>query len=125
MYLLCKCYIGIVLALEELFKQWRDCVSVSELLAMDEQARALLWEVFHYEKMLDDNEELLLNDLNYYEERIRSIGKAETSFDIGLLTIYMKHVKNIRTLLINLQSNRNENLKKQMQDLTTNQMPED
>lgn len=100
-------------------------MSVSELLAMDEQARALLWEVFHYEKMLDDNEELLLNDLNYYEERIRSIGKAETSFDIGLLTIYMKHVKNIRTLLINLQSNRNENLKKQMQDLTTNQMPED
>ena len=55
-------------------------------------------------------EEMLINDLNYYEERIRSVGKAETPIDIGLLTIYMKHVKNIRTLLVNLQNNRNEKL---------------
>lgn len=99
-------------------------VSVSDLLLIDEQEKTLLWEIFHFEKMLDDNEEMLLNDLNYYEERIRSIGKAETPFDIGLLTIYMKHVKNIRTLLVNLQNNRNEKLKKQIQDLTISQYPD-
>jgi len=96
-------------------------VSVSELLTIDEKDKALLWEIFHYEKMLDDNEEMLLNDLHYYEERIRSMGNAKTLIEIGLLTIYMKHIKNIRTLLLNLQNNRNEKLKEQTQNLSINQ----
>lgn len=95
-------------------------MSATDLLAIDKKEKALLWEIFHYEKMLDDNEGLLLNDLSYYEERIRSIGNASTPIDIGLLTIYMKHIKNIRTLLLNLQNNRHEKLKKQIQDLSTN-----
>ena len=95
-------------------------MSVKDLLTINPQDKALLWEMFYFEKMLDDNEAMLLGDLNYYEERIRSIGKAETSLEIGLLTIYMKHVKNIRTLLINLQSNRNEQLKQQMQETKIN-----
>jgi len=95
-------------------------VSKIDLLAIDEKEKALLWEIFHYEKMLDDNEEILLNDLNYYEERIRSIGHAQTPIEIGLLTIYMKHIKNIRTLLLNLQNNRHEKLKEQIQGLSTN-----
>lgn len=95
-------------------------MSATELLNMDEKEKALLWEVFHYEKMLDDNEEMLLNDLNYYEERIRAIGNTKTPIEIGLLTIYMKHIKNIRTLLLNLQENRNEKLKNQIQSLSTN-----
>ena len=98
----------------------RTHVSATELLNMDEKEKALLWEVFHYEKMLDDNEEMLLNDLNYYEERIRAIGNTKTPIEIGLLTIYMKHIKNIRTLLLNLQENRNEKLKNQIQSLSTN-----
>jgi hypothetical protein len=93
-------------------------VSAGELLTIDKKEKALLWEVFHYEKMLDDNEETLLNDLSYYEERIRSIGNAKTPIEIGLLTIYMKHIKNIRTLLLNLQNNRHDTLKKQIQDLS-------
>jgi hypothetical protein len=98
-------------------------VSASKLLEIEEYEKALLWEIFHYEKMLDDNEEMLLNDLSYYEERIRSIGNgnAKTPIDIGLLTIYMKHIKNIRTLLLNLQENRNEKLKKKIQNLSINQ----
>lgn len=96
-------------------------MSVTELLAIDEKEKALLWEIFHFEKMLDDNEEMLLNDLNYYEERIRSIGNAKAPIEIGLLTIYMKHIKNIRSLLLNLQNNRNEKLKKQIQNLSINQ----
>jgi hypothetical protein len=93
-------------------------VSANELLKIDREEKALLWEVFHYEKMLDDSEEILLSDLNHYEERIRSIGGAKTAIEIGLLTIYMKHIKNIRTLLLNLQNNRNDKLKKQIQDLS-------
>lgn len=99
-------------------------MSVKELLKIDKNEKALLWEIFQYEKMLDDNEEMLLMDLNYYDERIRSIGNAKTPIDIGLLTIYMKHIKNIRTLLFNLQNYRNDKLKKQIQDLSINQSPE-
>ena len=62
-------------------------MSAKELLAIDENEKALLWEIFHYEKMLDDNEEMLLNDLRYYEERIRALGNAKTPIEIGLLTI--------------------------------------
>jgi hypothetical protein len=95
-------------------------VSVIELLAIDEKEKSLLWKIFHFEKMLDDNETILLNDLSYYEERIRSIGNAKTPIEIGLLTVYMKHIKNIRTLLLNLQNNRHGQLKKQIEDLSIN-----
>jgi len=93
-------------------------VSLNEILKIDGEEKALLWEIFHYEKMLDDNEEILLGDLNYYEERIRSIGITKSAIEIALLTIYMKHIKNIRTLLLNLQNNRNDKLKKQIQGLS-------
>ncbi len=106
--------IGTSLALYTNTYFWRRFVSVKELLAIDEKEKALLWEIFLYEKMLDDNEEILLNDLGFYEERIRSIGNAKTPIEIGLLTIYMKHIKNIRTLLLNLQNNRHEKLKEQL-----------
>ena len=95
-------------------------MSTIELLAIDEKEKALLWKIFHFEKMLDDNETILLNDLSYYEERIRSIGNAKTPIEIGLLTVYMKHIKNIRTLLLNLQNNRHDELKKQIEDLSIN-----
>ena len=95
-------------------------MSTNELLAIDKKEKALLWEIFIYEKMLDDNEEMLLHDLNFYEERIRSIGNAKTTIDIGLLTLYMKHIKNIRSLLLKLQTNRHETLNKQIEDLSTN-----
>jgi hypothetical protein len=108
------------LALHKLIQFRRSFVSTSKLLAIDENEKALLWEIFHYEKMLDDNEEILLNDLNFYEERIRSIGNANSPIEIGLLTIYMKHIKNIRKLLLNLQNNRHENLKEQIENLSIN-----
>lgn len=94
-------------------------MSINELLKIDHEEKALLWEIFHYEKMLDDNEELLLNDLKSYEERIRSLSDTRSSIDIALLTIYMKHIKNIRTLLFNLQNTRNDKLKKRIQSLST------
>lgn len=95
-------------------------MSVKKLLSIDKKEKALLWEIFLYEKMLDDNEEMLLHDLNCYEERIRSIGSATTPVEIGLLTLYMKHIKNIRSLLLDLQNYRHETLNKQIEDLSTN-----
>lgn len=89
-----------------------------ELLEIDQKEKTLLWEIFLYEKMLDDNEEMLLHDLNFYEERIRSIGNAKTQIEIDLLTIYMKHIKNIRSLLLELQSHRHSKLNKQLEDLS-------
>ncbi len=93
-------------------------MSSQELLMINDEEKALLWEIFYYEKMLDENEHMLLDDLNSYEERIRSIGTARSSIDIALLTIYMQHIKNIRTLLLNLRNIRNDKLKKQIQNLS-------
>ena len=96
-------------------------MSVSKLLQIDEQDKMLLWEIFQFEKMLDDHEALLLDDLEYYEKRIRAMEKAESTIEIGLLTIYMKHMKNIRHLLIKLQNNRNDSLKSRIEELTLQQ----
>jgi len=95
-------------------------VFIKELLEIDQKEKVLLWEIFLYEKMLDDNEEILLHDLKSYEEKIRSIGNAKTPIEIGLLTIYMKHIKNIRSLLLSLQNHRHESLNKQIEDLSVN-----
>ncbi len=97
---------------------------LKELLTIDQKEKALLWEIFLYEKMLDDNEVMLLQDLAFYEEKIRSIGNAQSPIEIGLLTLYMKHIKNIRSLLLSLQNDRHETLNKQIEDLSTNQTSE-
>ncbi len=95
-------------------------MSIDELLEIDKKERALLWETFLYEKMLDDNEEILLHDLNYYEERIREIGNTRIPFEISLLKLYMKHTKNIRSLLHSLKNDRHDTLNKQKEDLSAN-----
>ncbi len=90
-----------------------------QLIKIDKKERELLWEIFLYEKMLDDNEEMLLHDLSCYEERIRSIGNAKTPVEIGLLKIYMNHIKNIRSLLLSLQHDRHDTLGQQIEDIPT------
>ncbi len=86
-------------------------MSLSELLKIDEQQKALLWEIFECEKVLDDTEAMLMKDLQNYENRIRNLGKVETSIEIGLMATYIKHVKNIRALLISIKSTRYNNEK--------------
>ena len=85
---------------------------------MDEKEKKRLWETFHYEKMLDDNEQVLLSDLQYFEERIRDISPASSVIEISLLKNYMEHIKNTRALLLSLQSTRHETLKTQLEDLS-------
>jgi len=78
------------------------------LLDIDEEEKSLLWEMFHYEKILDDNEECLQRDLEFYENRIRTIKKPTTPIEIGVMTIYMSHVRNLRNLLIKLHEAKNK-----------------
>ena len=95
-------------------------MSVNKLLFIEKEEKAQLWEAFLYEKMLDDNEQILLDDLNRYEERIRDIGTANTPVEVNLLRMYMENIKNIRTLLLSLQNKRQEILKPQLEDLSIN-----
>ncbi|MGB1799968.1 MAG: hypothetical protein ACPHLK_03970 [Gammaproteobacteria bacterium] len=95
-------------------------MSVNEFLFVDEKEKQRLWEMFQYEKMLDDNEQKLLADLQYYEERIRGISPTRSVIEISLFKNYMEHIKNTRALLMDLQSTRQETLKTQLEDLSTN-----
>ena len=92
---------------------------MNDFLAIDEKEKIQLWEIFLYEKMLDDNEQMLLADLQYYEKRIRDISPASTVTEVSLLKNYMEHIKNTRALLMSLQSTRQETLKTQLEDLST------
>ena len=99
-------------------------MSVNELLQIDEKEKDRLWEIFLYEKMLDDNERMLLDDLHYYEERIRNIGTASSAVEVSLLKNYMEQIKNTRTLLLSLQNNRHETLQPQLENAQTNSASE-
>ena len=48
------------------------------------------------------HEDMLLSELDRYEEMIRSFGRARSSLEIAIVTIYKAHVKNIKYLLDNL-----------------------
>lgn len=50
------------------------------------------------------HEELLLSELDHYEQMISSIGRARSSLEIAMVTIYKAHVKNIKHLLDNLHT---------------------
>ena len=78
------------------------------LLAMDDEEKSMLWDMFHYEKILDDNEEYLQRDLEFYENRIRTMKKPTTPIEVGVMTIYMNHVRNLRNLLIKLHEEKSE-----------------
>lgn len=56
-----------------------------------------MMDIFKYE-------DSLLTELDRYEDILKSIGKAESSLDIALLTVYKAHVKNIKYLLDNLHT---------------------
>lgn len=48
------------------------------------------------------HEDLLLSELDRYEKMISSFGRARSSLEIAMVTIYKAHVKNITHLLDNL-----------------------
>lgn len=48
------------------------------------------------------HEDLLLSELDRYQQMITSLGRARSSLEIAMVTIYKAHVKNIKHLLDNL-----------------------
>ena len=48
------------------------------------------------------HEDMLLSELDRYEKMIASFGRAQSSLEIAMVTIYRAHVKNIEHLLDNL-----------------------
>lgn len=118
-YLFLFQFSGIESAIFNVINYGESFVSVNALLFVDEKEKKRLWEIFHYERMLDDNEQMLLADLQYYEERIRDISPASSVIEVSLLKNYMEHIKNTRALLLSLQNSRHETLKTQLQDVST------
>ncbi len=78
------------------------------LFDINEEEKSLLWDMFHREKILDDNEEMLQRELESCEKRIRTMGKPSSAIEIGIMTIYMKHARNLRKMLIKLYAAKNE-----------------
>ena len=73
-------------------------------LSLSDSEKKYLWNIFHHE-------DLLLSELDFYEDKIRSIGKPKTSIDIAVLTIYKKHIKNIHYLLDKIFDSKQSNLR--------------
>ena len=48
------------------------------------------------------HEDILLSELDRYEKMIASFGRARSSLEIAMVTIYRAHIKNLKHLLDNL-----------------------
>lgn len=73
-------------------------------LNLSDSEKKRLWNIFHHEDML-------LSELDFYEDKIRSIGNPNTSMEIAVLTIYKKHIKNIYYLLDKIFDDKQSNLR--------------
>ncbi len=85
-------------------------MDINELLAMSNNNKQLLWDSFRYEKILEDTEEDLIKDLEYYNKKLKLLGEPESSIDVGIATVYKSHVKSINRLLgviDNIKTSRN------------------
>ena len=63
-----------------------------DLLAIPEKEKAALWHKFTHE-------DALLSELDYYQDKIKVMGRPVTALDIAVLTIYKHHVQNMENLL--------------------------
>jgi len=75
-----------------------------QLLSTGKAEKACIWELFQAEERLWDIEAELLEDLHYYQGRIRSMGNPDTTADTALLNIYRNHLRRIQGLLSRLPS---------------------
>jgi len=62
------------------------------LLDISESERAVLWNKFTHE-------DSLLSELEYYQDKVKTMGSPVTMLDVAVLTIYRHHIKNIEKLL--------------------------
>ena len=87
-------------------------MDINELINLSKSNKNLLWDTFRYEQILEDTEDDLMKDLEYYSKKLKLLGTPENSLDIGIVTVYKAHIKSINRLLgvINkIKSNQHDN----------------
>lgn len=62
------------------------------LINISEKEKTVLWNKF-------EHEDTLLSELEFYQDKIKSMNKSATVLDIAVLTIFKHHIKNIENLL--------------------------
>lgn len=89
-------------------------MDINELISLSKNNKELLWDTFKYEQILEDTEDDLLKDLEYYNKKLKLLGEPITSLDIGINSVYKAHVKSINRLLNvinNIKTTRHEDSK--------------
>lgn len=74
-------------------------MDINDLIKLSGNNQDLLWDTFRYEQILEETEEDLLKDLEYYNKKLKLLGSAETTLDISITTVYKAHIKSIKRLL--------------------------
>ena len=74
-------------------------MEIHELINLSKNNKELLWDTFRYEQILEDTEDDLLKDLEYYNKKLKLLDKPESSLDIGIVSVYKAHIKSINRLL--------------------------
>lgn len=74
-------------------------MDINDLIKPSGNNQDLLWDTFRYEQILEETEEDLLKDLEYYNKKLKLLGSAETTLDISIVTVYKAHIKSIKRLL--------------------------
>lgn len=67
------------------------------LINIPEEEKSELWNKFEHENTL-------LSELEYYQDKVKSMKKISTVLDIAVITIYRHHIKNLEKLLDRLHS---------------------
>jgi len=75
-----------------------------DYLYISKKDKTKLWEQFHHEERLNIKEAILFSELEFYEERICSIGEPDEPLDIAILSMYKSHIENIRQVLKKLDN---------------------
>lgn len=74
-------------------------MELENLLNLSKNNQQLLWDSFRYEQILEDTEEDLLKDLEYYNKKLKLLGEPESAMEEGIATVYKSHIKSINRLL--------------------------
>jgi hypothetical protein len=74
-------------------------MDINDLIKPSGNNQDLLWDTFRYEQILEETEEDLLKDLEYYNKKLKLLGSAGTTLDISIATVYKAHIKSIKRLL--------------------------
>ncbi|MCG8324837.1 MAG: hypothetical protein MI673_04915 [Thiotrichales bacterium] len=74
-------------------------MDINDLVNLSRNNRALLWDAFRYEQILEDTEDDLLKDLEYYHKKLKLLDEANSPLDMGVVSVYKAHINSLNRLL--------------------------